>query len=391
MKAFIKNIKTSIGGSKKTLLIALGIFLVVMAVLFLFDSEPTVNPSTVTTLRDMRGTVQGANPLAPEYRKQVEKADQKRIEDALATGGTALPTIIAGDTHEAVLPLDIEEEVPPLVLEEPEEETEVKNAAQPDFIFEPDPQQHFASPVQKVSNPEDIGRIEEYLRTLTTNAPVASVETVYSGTYYQDLEQASAEDTEPSSPRKDEDEPQVSMPLAGTVLYGQLISRANSDTPGPVLATILQGPLAGSRLIGSFTLRQNTLVIDFQTVAVKQYQGREINKTFPVNAVAVDTKYIGTGLATKVNRHLAQKIGFTFLSGLAQGIGSAISQNGSTTTVRSDGSVTTSTSDLNTTESLLSASGQAVSQTGQLLMSEYGSRPTTVIVEAGTQLGVLFY
>jgi intracellular multiplication protein IcmE len=186
-------------------------------------------------------------------------------------------------------------------------------------------------------------------------------------------------------------ESKIKLPLAGTILYAQLVGRANSDYPGPVLAKILQGEYTGATLIGSFQTAQNALTISFDRMTVSTSRsGEEINETIPIQAVAVDTRYIGTGLATSVDRHLFQKLAIGFVAGFAQGFGDAISQTGETTIDTGNGTVTTGSRDLDANEELLAAGGQSVSEVGNILQQEFGNRPTTVIVEAGTPLGVLF-
>jgi intracellular multiplication protein IcmE len=183
----------------------------------------------------------------------------------------------------------------------------------------------------------------------------------------------------------------VKLPLAGTILYAQLIGRANSDHPGPVLAKILQGEYTGATLIGSFQVAQNAMVISFDRMTVATTRdGDEINETVPIQATAVDTTYIGTGLATKVDRHMFQKLAIAFTAGFARGLGDAISDSGETTINTSNGTITTGGKNFDTREELLVAGGQAVSDAGSILQQEFGNRPTTVIVEAGTPIGVLF-
>src|SRR3546814_12793566 len=65
--------------------------------------------------------------------------------------------------------------------------------------------------------------------------------------------------TSPSVTGQDIDHPR--LPLAGTIVYANMVSEANSDAPGPVLATVLQGDFAGSTLIGSFQEAESALVI----------------------------------------------------------------------------------------------------------------------------------
>jgi intracellular multiplication protein IcmE len=118
--------------------------------------------------------------------------------------------------------------------------------------------------------------------------------------------------------------------------------------------------------------------------------GEEINETVAIKAVAVDTKDIGTGLASSVDRHMLSKLTIGFMSAFAQGFGDAISQNGSTSYNSSNGTYTTSTNNLDTKEELYSAGGKAIGKSGDILQQEFGNRPTTIIVKGGTPIGVLF-
>src|SRR3546814_19326041 len=70
-----------------------------------------------------------------------------------------------------------------------------------------------------------------------------------------------------------------------------------------------------------------------------------VNGSVQVDAVAVDTKYIGTAMATDVDHHYFLKIGTAFVTSFFQGLGQAISSSGSTTT-NNTGTTTTSNPDL---------------------------------------------
>ena len=60
----------------------------------------------------------------------------------------------------------------------------------------------------------------------------------------------------------------ISTPLPGNILYAQLISRANSDSPGPIVAEIVQGELAGAKVLGSFTQANDSLIIEFNSISI---------------------------------------------------------------------------------------------------------------------------
>src|SRR5690606_19424776 len=133
-------------------------------------------------------------------------------------------------------------------------------------------------------------------------------------------------------------------------------SRANSDAPGPVLARILQGEYEGATLIGSFQTVRNALVISFDRMTVRTTRdGEEINETVAIETVAVDTSHIGTALATKVDRHLFQKLAIGFTASFAQGFGKALASNGRTVIRTDSGTVIESSSELDTEQQLLAA------------------------------------
>ena len=187
------------------------------------------------------------------------------------------------------------------------------------------------------------------------------------------------------------DEPPIELPLPGHILYATLISEANSDAPGPVVAEVLQGDLAGARLLGTFTTANDNLVIEFNTMTVEEtMSGETIDQAFPINSVAVDAEHVGTAMATDVDRHLFSRVAVTFATSFIQGMGEAIRMSGQEVTQGDNGQTTTETPELSTKEQALIASGQAAGEVGNIVNEVYGGRPTTVKVASGTNLGVLF-
>jgi intracellular multiplication protein IcmE len=187
------------------------------------------------------------------------------------------------------------------------------------------------------------------------------------------------------------EETEVEFPLPGEILYARMISRANSDAPGPILAEIVQGELAGATAIGTFSVANENLILQFNSVTIREtMSGEEINKNLPINAIAVDTKYIGTALATDVDRHLFERIAVTFGTSFIGGLGELIASSGGTTTTTQDGTTTQNNPELELKDQALSAAGSAVGDAGSMLEEYYGSKPTTVIVESGTPIGLMF-
>jgi intracellular multiplication protein IcmE len=388
MKQYFANLKGTVAKSKGMLIfVGVSIALVLGWVYFRSPDAP-VTPSLVSSSVMNDTTIHGGTqPISDDYRNQLHTADDRRAATALETGTSALPTVV-GTT--------IENEQPLLVLKDDKAKTpEISEPVaeimqQPIALNAPITETVplvTAAPTAVAVPPE---RINAMVGALTRRTPPVA-EVVAFGAVIPPV--VTAEQSAPSvgDTNTQAAKSKIKLPLAGTILYAQLVGRANSDHPGPVLAKILQGDYEGATLIGSFQVSQSALIISFDRMTVaKTRDGEEINETIPIEAVAVDTTYIGSGLATSVDRHMFQKLAIAFTSGFAQGFGDAISNKGETTIDTSNGTITTGSKDLNTKEELFKASGQAVSQAGSILQQEFGNRPTTVIVEAGTPIGVLF-
>ena len=182
-----------------------------------------------------------------------------------------------------------------------------------------------------------------------------------------------------------------SAPAPGTILYSRLIGKVNSDVPGPVIAEISQGPLHGARLLGSFQFTEQGVIIQFNTMTIPfTDDGLERTEVVPIKAVAVDAENLGTSMATSIDRRILERIAFGFATSFIQGLGQAVAQAGSTTTVLPSGGVTYGLKNLNTTEQLLSAGGNAAGTAGRIIDQTYGNRRTTIVVDADTPFGLLF-
>ncbi len=168
----------------------------------------------------------------------------------------------------------------------------------------------------------------------------------------------------------------------GSIEYAQMLIQANSDIPGPVLAQIVTGPLAGARLIGSFSVEDKYLVIEFSTVVVDGF-------SIGISAVAVDPDTNLTGVATEVDnryfKRLILPVAATFLEGLA----GAIAETQEQTFVTGD-VVVTSNTDLDTSEEVAQAIEDAGEIVGEFVSDEADRTKILVKVAAGTPIGVLF-
>lgn len=182
------------------------------------------------------------------------------------------------------------------------------------------------------------------------------------------------------------------VPAPGTVLYSRLIGRVDSDVPGPVLAEVMQGPFSGSRLLGSFVFGERGVLIRFtsMTVPYKDDDGIDRVEVVPIQSVAVDTKHLGSAMATDIDRHLFERVGVAFGTAFLQGLGQAIGRAGTTVTQTPLGGSQYTYPQLDTQKQLFVGAGEAAGAAGRVMEQVYGNRRTTITVDADTPFGLLF-
>ncbi len=443
-----------IGNKKsKTHLIFIGLVVVALGAYFIFSSVGGGGAEGDSRLRQAPNSSSAILPeqLDPNYKRALEEADNQRISEARDSGRSALPTIMGNDIDEQdPISLDLstskpeiirptiqeEREVKPVVIPKPKEDAPAPSVTRPVIqpvnvsppVLKPRQSSQSAEPeVKLVERPQPA--VNEQLLALyrqqmagiinDMDAPRGSPRTEYFYTppaESDDQRVQSGQVDVPSDIYRSEgavnsgqsngsamsgsvapiDDPRIAFddgvktPAAGKILYAVMVTEANSDTPGPVVAKIVQGEFAGTRVIGNFSVMNDKLILEFNTLAIDEtFSGKKVDDTISVRAVAVDTKYIGNGLATDVNRHLTQRVAATFATSFVSGLGRAISTAGQIIEETDEGQIT-QMPDLNSSEQLLVATGAAAGSVGQIIDEVYGDRPTTVKVVSGTPIGLLF-
>jgi intracellular multiplication protein IcmE len=169
---------------------------------------------------------------------------------------------------------------------------------------------------------------------------------------------------------------------AGTIMFAVLDTAINSDEPGPVLATIVDGRFKDSRLIGTLTNQGQKVMLNFTTMVVPSFP-----KSLSVNAVAIDTTTARTALSSDTNNHYVLRYGSLFASAFLQGYGQTLLSAGST--VQSTGLQTVTTAPmLSPTQEIYAALGTVGQKWGTVAGNIFNT-PPTVQVYSGTSLGVL--
>lgn len=401
-----QNIKGLMANPRtRTIVIIMGGLVAAMLLIGFFSrgNQQASNQSSGTK------TVQAPNVQArpgtvtdTRYQQAVEDQNEQRLKAAQASGQTVLPTLTGPNNQASLDPLDnTRAPTPPVQVPQPQ-----PVAAQPTT---PQPQ-----PVQAATAPApaavDLTKTARY-KTVETQivgymkswvAPGAMQEFDYNGKGGPDFSgttttaapapgiQTGAASTAPA-----QNQPQAaavtskgaSFVRAGTIIPAVLLTSINSDTPGPVVAQIVSGPLAGARLLGNFQATEKEVVVRFSTLSMPGEP-----KSFSVSAYAVNSN-LGTGLATDVDNHYLRRYGLLLAAGFIKGYGQAIARSGTTTTVTDGGGVVITQDELSNGQINRMALGEAGTTVAGDVQQAARVRPT-VKVEGkdggGVPIGLLF-
>jgi type IV secretory pathway VirB10-like protein len=170
---------------------------------------------------------------------------------------------------------------------------------------------------------------------------------------------------------------------AGTIYYGIINTSLNSDEPGPIMASIINGPYKGGTLIGTITNQGTAVMLTFNTLTLDSFP-----QSIAVNAVAIDQNTARTALSTYTDNHYMLRYGSLFAASFLQGYGQAFSQSGSTTATNGLTTVS-STPDLSPQGKFFVALGN-VGNSFSAQVNTLFNTPPTVYVASGTAVGILF-
>lgn len=399
------NFKAALGdsSSRKTLFIVLGIAVFGVAFAFWPHGHKKIPNSTATSVPQL-STPQGSQVPSQQYSDELQQANNQRAQQALQSGGSALPTMQLPPPTSAPPPdlgqggYPAQQPPPPILPTTPPPVTPTAATTAP--------QQGRTYPVYNIQPDQATTQnMVQYMSKLNAGVPIATLVMFPKATGH-DAEgsegagagaNAAPSAVQPAaalagSSQDAQEQGPFTAPVVGTVLYSVLVTGADSDAPGPVLGEVEQGALTGARLMGGFTTSSQGMTITFKTLIMpyKDADGAPKTQVIPINAMAVDTSTLTDNVATSVNNHLAERLGVAFVSSLLGNYGQLVSQSGASTVVSSTGSIATSNPTLSTKKQFESAAGQAVGQAGQIFNQVYGNIPTTIKAAPGTAFGLLF-
>ncbi len=365
----------------------LGVLALLVGAMVLFGGGEEAPKSVVGGAQDVK-EAPGTNQLTPAMTEAMQDYNDQLIQDAVQTGGSAIPVPINPTVSELPAP-DAPAEDPLAKWREVQDQQQA---------LPPTPQQ-----VAPTTDPNAEAARQQALATLA-GAMSSQMEKILevrrpgklSSMTVTSIEQAQPQagtiplgpNGQPLDPYAAQQTPLNSVKVllsAGTIEYGQLLLEANTDAPGPVLAQIVTGPFAGGRVIGTFTNTDNFLVLNFNTL-VKD------SVNYPINAVAVDPQTTLPGLVTEIDHRYFKRIILPAAARFIEGMGQAIADSGSSTTVIIDGNtqVEEDNSKIDTRQELYNGVEEGAKEFGDFLSEEGDNTEPLIRVASGTPLGIFF-
>lgn len=170
---------------------------------------------------------------------------------------------------------------------------------------------------------------------------------------------------------------------AGEIEYGQIITEANSDIPGPVLAEIASGPLSGSRMLGAFTVENDLISLTFSQVVIDGI-------SYPINAIALDPGTTLPGMATEVDHRYFRRIILPAAAAFIDGAAEAIAESGRTDITITGDTVTSSETETDDEQEIASGLEEAAEELTTIIDEMNEDVEPLVIIGSGTPMGILF-
>lgn len=374
----------------KIAIVAVGVVAVIAAFVMFGGSEEETKSEVGSAIEEREAPGQETSEA---YREAVNEVNQQRLEQAMQTGDSTMPIQTATPDLPPVTP---QPEEPPVNLDDPladwRASSQNTGQQQPIDAQQPGQQQavignQYPTAIATAQGPDPAavdalaqamsGQMDSILQKHAINGPQI-LQVTNAKQYMDTLNPPPTEDPTGAEVQK---EVEILVP-AGTIVYAQTLTEANTDAPGPVLARISNGPLKGNKIIGTFEENEEFLTLNFNTVVVK-------GVSQSVNAVALDPKTTLPAVATEVDHRYFRRFILPAAARFIEGMGEAIAQREQTVTVN-NGTTTSSQADLKPREELAAGLSDGASEIADQLDDMGQNTKVMVKVHAGTPIGILF-
>lgn len=328
----------------------------------------------------------GTKEANPAYIAAIEEENEARTEEAEKTGGSSLPTPIDPPVGRLTVTEEETNEEDPLQrwrrLQEERLQREMQRAqtVTPETVAVEDTAQNEAVQAMAQAMSTQMQSILE-----AHNAPKnIQFKSMTPASWLEEMNKQETEAAAAAAAASATDSNvEIILYPAGRIAYAQILTEANSDVPGPVLAQIASGPLAGSRVLGTFTKEKELMVVEFDTVVVDGI-------SYTMSGVMIDPATTLPAMATDVDHHYLRRMVLPMAAAFVEGMANAISESGRTT-ITVEGDVVAEEEEETNNEQEVSAGIEEVGQELREILDEEAEEiEVTVRIEAGTPIGILF-
>jgi intracellular multiplication protein IcmE len=177
------------------------------------------------------------------------------------------------------------------------------------------------------------------------------------------------------------DTDRVLMP-AGRGLYAHPVLALSSDQASPAVFEADSGPIAGDRMIGSFSRQNDRLIVRINSVI---HNGEQIS----TEGVVISPETMEASVASGVDQHYLTRFILPAAAAFVQGLGQAIATTSNTTAVLSPFGGAATTTNLNIDQQLGVAAGAAAANIGSTL-NQAAPKGPTITLDANVAVGVMF-
>lgn len=368
--------------------------MVIVGAITLFGGSSEQGPaSSVASGNDLK-EAPGTKELSPEMKQVIEEVNQQKLDEAQRTGASVIPQPTEVGKQELTVPAEETTSEDPLLRwrQMQDERLKAQQAEQ-----QAAPQQAKEDPAKAAALQALSSQMSAQMSQILSGKKIDNLKSM-SVTNLQDVlaakqQQITAANAQAAaSQQAGMIDPLTNQPLqqakillpAGAIEYGQLLIEANSDIPGPVVALIVSGPFAGSRVLGSFSRQEKFLVIQFNTLVDKK------GISIPIQAFALDPDTTLSGMATDVDNRYWERIILPAAAEFIEGVGEAYADKEGDTTIVTGDTVVQSEPSIDYQEQLATGVERAAERAGDVLEEEGDNTEPLVRVRAGTPMGILF-
>lgn len=367
--------------------VVLGAAALIFGVIILFGGdEEKAQFSSVGAAPEMT-VAPGTEEASPAYVEAIQDVNQQDLERAISEGTSAIPIPIDPPVGRIPLQEDEAEAEDPLQRwrrlqeERLQRELQTNQVIEPTALPEDNAQQEAVNALAQAMQAQMQQVLERQGKYIVDTRSVTDPK-IFEDDDVEDGLDGEIVDGEVTGVNGEPLAEVIIVP-AGEIEYGQIITEANSDVPGPVLAEIASGPLSGSRMLGEFTVENDLISLTFSQVIIDGI-------SYPINAIALDPATTLPGMATDVDHRYFQRIILPAAAAFIDGAASAIAESGRTDITITGDTVTSSEAETDDEQEIASGLEEAAEELTTIIDELNEDTEPLVIIASGTPMGILF-